>query len=91
MSTSDHEPKKSAYLKYSSLGFQMAITIGLGAWLGTYLDDKYKTETPVYTIVCILVSIAIALYQIIKEVINLSKEEDKKKSHHEQKSTQKRP
>lgn len=72
----DKEPKKSDYLRFSSLGFQMAITIGLGAWLGTYLDNKYNTEKPYYSIVIILVSIAIALYQVIKEVMNLTKDDD---------------
>jgi len=70
------KPKQSAYLKYSSLGFQMAITIGLGAWLGSYLDGKYKTEKPYYTIAIILLSIFIALYQVIKEVMTLNKEMD---------------
>ena len=75
--TSKKEPKKSDSLRYSSLGFQMAITIGLFAWLGNYLDGKYETEDPYYSIACILVGIAIALYQVIKEVMILSKEDDK--------------
>jgi F0F1-type ATP synthase assembly protein I len=74
----DKEPRKSDYLRFSSLGFQMAITIGLGAWLGTYLDDRYNTEKPYYTIIIILLSIAIALYQVIKEVMNLTKDDDEK-------------
>jgi len=78
------EPRKSDYLRYSSLGFQMAITIGIGAWAGTYLDDKYQTEQPYYTIGIILFAIAIALYQVIKEVIDLSKDdsEDINKENH---------
>ena len=75
-------PNKKNYLKYSSLGFQMAITIGLAAWGGQYLDKKYQTEKPVYTIILILAGIAIALYQVIREVSRLSKEdeENEKKS-----------
>lgn len=72
----DKEPRKSDYLRFSSLGFQMAITIGLGAWAGTYLDNKYQTKQPYFTIVIILLAIAIALYQVIKEVIHLSKDDD---------------
>lgn len=72
----DKEPRKSDYLRYSSLGFQMVITIGLGAWAGTYLDEKYQTEQPYYTIAIILFAIAIALYQVIKEVMQLSKNSD---------------
>ena len=72
--SSQKKPRKSDYLKYSSLGFQMAITIGLGAWLGTYLDEKYKTEKPYYTIAIVLIAIFIALYQVIKEVMQLSQD-----------------
>jgi len=80
---SNNKPKQSAYLKYSSLGFQMAITIGLGAWLGSYLDEKYKTQKPYYTIAIVLLSIFIALYQVIKEVISLNKEtEEEEKNKH---------
>jgi len=85
--TKNNKPKQSAYLKYSSLGFQMAITIGLGAWLGTFLDEKYKTEKPYYTIAIILLSIAIALYQVIKDVIDINKELDDKNE--EKKNNQK--
>ena len=83
MSKKNQKPKQSAYLKYSSLGFQMAITVGLGAWLGNYLDEKYNTPKPYYTIAIVLVSIFISLYQVIKEVINLNKETEKenKKQH----------
>lgn len=70
------EPRKSDYLRFSSLGFQMAITIGLGAWAGSYLDNRCQTEKPYYTIVTILLAIAVALYQVIKEVINISEDDD---------------
>ncbi len=63
-------------LKFSSLGFQMAITIGLGAWLGNYLDNKYETENPVYTIIIILLAIAISFYNLIREVNKLNKENE---------------
>ena len=72
----DKEPRRSDYLRFSSLGFQMAITIGLGAWLGTFLDNKYQTEKPYYSIGIILIAIAIALYQVINEVMQMSKNDD---------------
>lgn len=60
----------------------MAITIGLAAWGGQYFDNKYQTEKPYYTIALILVGIAVAMYQVIREVGRLSKEDEdnKKKS-----------
>lgn len=81
MTDKNQKSKKSNQLKYSSLGFQMAITIGLGAWLGSYLDEKNQTEKPYYTIVIILLSIAIAFYQVIKEVTALNKEDENQNKH----------
>lgn len=75
----DKKSKKSDALRFSSLGFQMAITIGLFAWLGNFLDTKYNTEKPYYSIACILFGIAVALYQVIKEVITMTKNNDKPK------------
>ncbi len=76
MAKKEDKPKQSTYLKYSSLGFQMALTIGLGAWLGAYLDKKYNTEKPYYTIAIVLVSIFISMYQVIKDVITSNKNND---------------
>lgn len=76
----DKEPKKSDHLRYSSLGIQMGITIGLGVWLGTWLDKRYQTEKPYYTISITLLAILISICQIIRDVINISKESEKKES-----------
>ena len=83
----EKEPRKSDYLRLSSLGFQMAITIGLGAWLGTYLDERYQTEKPYYSIAIILLAIAIALFQVIKEVMQLSKDDDSSTDEEEKKQS----
>lgn len=56
----------------------MAITIGAGAWFGNYLDQKYTTEKPYYTILFVLIGIAIALYQVIKDVTNMTKEDEER-------------
>jgi F0F1-type ATP synthase assembly protein I len=78
------EPKKSDALRFSSLGIQMGITIGLGAWLGTWLDEKYQTEKPYYTISIILLAILISMYQIIRDVILMSKANEKEDSNEEE-------
>lgn len=69
---------RNVYLRFSSIGIQMGITIGGAAYLGNYLDNRYANETPVWTIVCALVGIAIALYMVIKEVLKMAKENDTK-------------
>ncbi len=64
----------SKYAKFSSLGIQMGVTIAGLTWLGTFLDSKYATK-PVWTIVLSLAGVAIALYLVIKEVIQMGKDD----------------
>ncbi len=60
-------------LKYSNLGIQMAVIIGLSAWGGHKLDLHYKNDPPVFTIVLSLLGIAIALYIVLKDIIKSNK------------------
>jgi len=57
------------FLKYSNLAIQMAVTIGLGAWAGTKLDQHFKTSKPVFTIILSLLGIAAGLYLVLKDFI----------------------
>lgn len=66
------EPPNPA-LKYSALGIQMAVIIGLAAWGGSHLDEKYQNKTPWFTIVLILVGIFGSLYLVIREVLKNNK------------------
>lgn len=67
----NRKPQKplNAYARYSSLGLQMAVIIAGGTYGGHKLDEYYRNETPVFTIVLSLLSIAIALYLILKDLI----------------------
>jgi len=67
----DKKPEQpfNAYAKYSALGVQMGVIIGGGCYSGYKLDEYYKNETPVFTIILSLVSIAIAMYLILKDFI----------------------
>jgi len=60
-------------IKYSNLGIQMAVIIGLSVWGGDKLDLHYKTETPVFTIVLSLLGIGTALYIVLKGLIKPQK------------------
>ena len=65
----------SKYARFSGLGVQMGLIIGGFTWLGTYLDEKYKTETPWWTLGLSLFGVSTSLYLMIKEVINMNKDE----------------
>lgn len=73
----EKKPKTfSKYARFSGLGIQMGVIIGLFTWLGTYLDAKYNTKTPWWTIGLSLFGVASSLYIMIKEVINMNKDEE---------------
>lgn len=73
-------PKKGInnYIKFSALAMQMGVLITLAALGGQWLDDKQGNQTPVWTIVIVLLAIFGSLFQIIREVIKISKEDDEK-------------
>jgi predicted MFS family arabinose efflux permease len=60
--------KANVYLRFSSIGIQMGGIIAFFTWLGTYLDKKQVTETPIWTIVLSLFGVAGSLYLVIREV-----------------------
>ena len=69
----DQKTKKREYLnqyvKYSTVGFQMIAIIAGGALLGDWLDEKYNDSGRLYTIVFSLLSIFLALYLALKELL----------------------
>lgn len=66
----------SKYARFSGLGIQMGVIIGFFSWLGVYLDDKYQSKTPWWTIGLSLFGVATGLYLIIREVIKMGKDEE---------------
>lgn len=73
---SDLPKKSNVFLRFSSSGIQMAAIIAFFSWLGTYLDKKYQTQTAWWTIGLSLFGVIAAIAIIIREVINMSKEND---------------
>ena len=67
--------KNNLFVRFSSAGIQMALLIVAGAMGGQYLDEKNENEKPIYTIIFSLLAVAIGLYLIIKEVLNINKED----------------
>ncbi len=61
------------YIKYSTIGFQMIALVVAGALLGDWLDGKYSEGGRLYTLVITLVSIFLALYLALKDLLKSSK------------------
>lgn len=62
----------NSYAKFSAMAFQLAIPIGLGVWLGGYLDEKWKMETPWMTVIFSLLGVFIGLYLVLSELSKLN-------------------
>ena len=55
------------FLKFSNLGIQMGIIIGLGSYLGFRLDNYFKLDN-IFTVCSSLAGIFGALFFVIREV-----------------------
>jgi hypothetical protein len=56
----------------------MLAIIGLGTYGGVKLDEIYPNNYSVFTIVCSLASVGIAMYFVIKQVTDISNKKNKK-------------
>jgi hypothetical protein len=52
------------------------IIIGLGVYGGVKLDKKYPNRYSLFTVICSLLAIGIALYTVIKQVTDFSKKDN---------------
>ena len=55
-----------------NIPFQMGLIIFLGVMLGQWLDEKFKIEGSILTIVFSLLAVFIALYNVIRQVNKMS-------------------
>lgn len=62
------------FLRFTSIAIQMGVTIWLGNLLGKWLDSKFDKDY-LESLVTLL-SVFIAMYAVISEVIKVSKDND---------------
>ena len=69
-------PKKNDSTKWIALmniPFQMGIIIFIFTYIGVRLDERYGMTNSIFTICLSLLSVFIALYNVIRQVKNLNK------------------
>ncbi len=59
------------YAKYSSIAFQMGITVFVGAYGGVKLDEYLHWGFPVFTVVFSILSVVLAMYNSIKDFLKM--------------------
>jgi len=62
------------YQVFINVAFQMGIIIAGGVFLGIWLDKKFPNEYSGFTIGISLLGVFIALYQVIRKVSQISKD-----------------
>ncbi|QMU64413.1 MAG: hypothetical protein GKR88_09015 [Flavobacteriaceae bacterium] len=58
--------------KFSGLGLQMILVIGVGVFLGIELDEVFSNSYQIFTLICSLVFLGIAVYYVVKQATHLS-------------------
>ena len=70
--TKQKNNRLDAYAKFSGIVVQMLVIIGGGSWIGYEIDENSSREFPLFTIILSLISIAIALYLVIRQANRLN-------------------
>jgi len=68
--TNNQEKKQlNNYAKYSSIAFQMLVIILIGVFGGVQLDAWLKLNFPVFTVILSLLSVSLAIYTVVKDLL----------------------
>lgn len=63
----DKNRKLGEYLRYSGLGIQFLVSVGLCVWAGSWLDGKVGTS-PLFLLLGTLLGFAAGTWALLKEV-----------------------
>ena len=69
---SNNKKQANKWLALINIPFQMGLIIFLGVMIGQWLDEKFKIEGSILTIVFSLLAVFIALYNVIRQVNKMS-------------------
>jgi Putative F0F1-ATPase subunit Ca2+/Mg2+ transporter len=64
----DKKKPVNNFLKYSGLGLQMMVSIGVGAWLGLKLDEYLELKFPVFLLTFVFVIFGGLMYQLYQSL-----------------------
>ncbi|MDF1673759.1 MAG: AtpZ/AtpI family protein [Vicingaceae bacterium] len=74
-SSNKHKQPKN-FLKLTGIAAQMGITIFTGAYFGKWLDEKYPSDKNWFTIGFTLLSVAISLFNVLRQVNKINSKDD---------------
>lgn len=73
------KPKKplNKFIRFTSIGLQMGLTIYLGSKLGEWLDVKFNNNDQLYYKIVSLLAVFIAIAAVIIQVLKLTNNDNK--------------
>lgn len=60
----------NSYARYSSIAFQMLAIIIIGVFGGYKLDAWLNMSFPVFTLLLSIISVVLAIYSVVKDLLN---------------------
>ncbi len=60
------------YVRFTTIAIQMGLTIYLGSKLGEWLDVKFNNTNQLYYKVVTLLAVFLAMFSVIKQVIDIT-------------------
>ncbi len=73
MPSHNRKNKLNSYAKYTTIAIQMAVIITLGVLGGYKLDIFFNLKLPVFTLIFSVISVGIAVYLAIRDIIRYNK------------------
>jgi FtsH-binding integral membrane protein len=64
------ENPQNNFLKYSSLGLQLLVTIGVAAWIGIKIDSYLQLKFPAFLLMLVFVSFGGMIYKLYRSINN---------------------
>ena len=74
-----NKKKQHNLIIFSQIGIQMLIIILVGVFVGTKLDQICLNQYKAFTILFALLSVALAIYVVSKQVLNFTNQDFEKK------------
>ncbi|WP_375238107.1 AtpZ/AtpI family protein [Aurantibacter sp.] len=73
------KPKKqlNKFIRFTSIGLQMGLTIYLGSKLGEWLDVKFNNQDQLYYKIASMLAVFIAIGSVIFQVLKITNNDNK--------------
>jgi len=64
----EEEKSPNNFLKYSNLGLQLLLVIGVSSWLGLKIDEYLGIKFPVFLLTMMLLSLGGMMYKLYRSL-----------------------